>query len=138
MPRLMSACAATFVIMFIVPFPFYAGFEALGLVRMPGDGSPGEFMAGVVLMKLGIALGFVLLYRGGAPAWQGRLRQYAGIWWVMYAIIELGQMLGPDDGPGEALAGVLAEAVYFPLSAWTAARILRPPASSRPVAGVER
>ena len=124
MIRVVGACAMTFLIMLAVPFPFYAAFEALGIVEMPEGASPAEFMLSVVVMKIGIAVGFVLLYRFSASAWQGRLWKYAAIWWVMYAVVEIGQGVGPGYGPGDAVAGMLAEGVYFPLSAWSTARIL--------------
>ena len=124
MTRVVGACATTFLIMFLVPFPFYVAFEVFGLVKMPEENSPARFIMSVVVMKIGIAVGFVLLYRHSASAWKGGLLKYAGIWWVMYTVVEIGQVVGPGYGLGEAVAGILAEAVYFPSSAWSAARIL--------------
>lgn len=125
MKRILLASIAVFLVMFVVPFPFYATFEALGWASLPEPESPGAFMLSVVVMKAGIALGFVMLYSFSAASWQGRRWAYAGIWWLMYAIIETGQAIGPGYGIGEAVAGVLSEAVYFPLSAWIVERVLR-------------
>ena len=124
MTRVVGACVTTFLIMFLVPFPFYVAFEALGMVELPEEDSPARFMLSVVVMKIGIAVGFVLLYRHSVSAWKGRLWRYATIWWIMYCVVEIGQAVGPGYGPAEAVAGILAEAVYFPASAWSTSRIL--------------
>jgi hypothetical protein len=42
----------------------------------------------------------------------------------MFAIVEIGQAIGPNYSIGDALGGVVAEAVYFPLSSWIAVRII--------------
>ncbi|NNG15240.1 MAG: hypothetical protein HKM89_02085 [Gemmatimonadales bacterium] len=122
--RLIGAVAATLAIMFVVPFPFYAGAEALGLVELPQDGSPAQFVLSVLVMKIGVALGFVFLFILARPAFKQRWWLYAGIWWVMYAIVEVGQAIGPGYTGAEAVAGILAEAVYFPLSTVVVGRIL--------------
>ncbi len=122
--RVALAVLATLAIMFVVPFPFYGLFELLGWVEMPEAVSPGQFMLGVLVMKVGVALGFVLLFvHLVAPpgAW---LWRYAGIWWLMFAIVEVGQAIGPGYTTAEAVAGILAEAIYFPLSALAVSRIL--------------
>ena len=122
--RLIGAVVATLAIMFLVPLPVYAGFEALGAVEMPQDGSPAEFLLSVFVIKIGVALGFVFLFLLARPVFKERWWLYAGIWWLMYAIVEVGQAIGPGYTGAEALAGILAEAVYFPLSTVTVARIL--------------
>ena len=122
--RLIGAVMATFAIMFVVPFPAYAGFEALGLVELPQDGSPAQFVLSVLVMKFGVALGFVFLFVLARPMFKQRWWLYAGVWWLMYAIVELGQAIGPGYTGAEAVAGVIAEAVYFPLSTVVVSRIL--------------
>ena len=124
MSRVVTACFATLLIMFVVPFPFYAGFQALELVEMPEGASTAQFMISVIVMKIGVAVGFVLLFRllAGDPA-DTRWR-YAAIWWLMFAVVEIGQAIGPNYGWGEAVAGIIAEASYFPLSALLVSRLL--------------
>ncbi len=131
--RVTVGVLATFAIMFIAPFPFYGLFSAMGLVEMPDQDSPGRFMLGVVVMKIGVALGFVLIYRLARSSLAGRWLPYAATWWLMYAIVEAGQAVGPGYGAMEAVAGILAEAVYFPLSAFVVDRLLgRPPRAAVP------
>jgi hypothetical protein len=122
--RLIGAVLATLAIMFVVPLPAYAGFEALGLVELPQDGSPGQFVLSVLVMKIGVALGFVFLFILARPMVKEGWWLYAGIWWLMYAIVEVGQAIGPGYTGAEAVAGIIAEAVYFPLSTVVVGRIL--------------
>lgn len=122
--RVIAAVMATLAIMLVVPLPFYAGFESLGLVELPEGGSPAQFMLSVLVMKIGVALGFVLLFVLARPVFKERWWLYAGVWWLMYAIVEVGQAIGPGYTGAEAVAGILAEAVYFPLSAIVVGRIL--------------
>jgi hypothetical protein len=42
----------------------------------------------------------------------------------MYAIVEVGQAIGPGYSAAEAVAGVISEAIYFPLSSVVVARIM--------------
>jgi hypothetical protein len=115
---------ATLAIMYLVPFPFYGVFQALGLVEMPEGGNPAEFLLSVLVIKIGVAFAFVLLFRLASSASRGSWWRYAAIWWVMFALIEVGQAMGPGYSVWEAVAGVLSEAVYFPLSSLATARIL--------------
>ncbi len=100
------AVVATWAIMMIVPFPIYGGFAALSLVEMPQQDSPGEFFLGVVVQKIGVALGFVLLFVLAKSIVLGRTMQYAAVWRVMYAIVETGQGVGPG------YAGMRSQASY--------------------------
>ncbi len=119
------AFIGTLLAMFFVPLPIYGTFEVLGWVELPQDGSPWRFMLSVLVIKVGVAMAFVLLFRLARPGLRGRSWPYAAIWWVMFAIIEAGQAIGPGYSAAEAVAGVISEAIYFPLSAALVARALR-------------
>lgn len=56
--------------------------------------------------------------------WVGRWPLYAAIWWLMFVLTELGQAFGPGYSWTEAIAGIIAEAIYCPLSAFLVARLL--------------
>jgi hypothetical protein len=118
------AFVSTLVIMYVVPLPVYGLMSAIGLVEMPDEGTPGQFMISVLVVKIGVALGFVWLLRIGSGVFAARPFLYGAIWWLMFAIVELGQAIGPNYSIGDALGGIIAEAVYFPLSSWATVRIL--------------
>jgi hypothetical protein len=118
------AFVSTLVIMYVVPLPVYALMSAIGLVEMPDEGTPGQFMISVLIVKIGVALGFVILLRFAIGVFATRRLLYGTIWWLMFAIVEVGQAIGPDYSVGDALGGVIAEAIYFPLSSWVTVRLL--------------
>lgn len=123
--RAFVAFLGTLAVMFLVPLPIYGTFEAVGLVELPEDGSPWQFMLSVLVIKIGVAVAFVLLFELARQSLDGRPWRYAAIWWVMFAIIETGQAIGPGYSAVEAAAGILSEAIYFPVSAALVARALR-------------
>lgn len=123
------AVVISFLIMLVVPFPVYSLFAALGAAQLPEDGSPGAFFLSVVVMKIGVALGFVLLFSLAAETLARHRWRYAVIWWFMYSIVEAGQAIGPGYSAGEAVAGSISEAIYFPLCSSVVARLLRAGAS---------
>ena len=45
-------------------------------------------------------------------------------WWVMFAALELGQVVGQTNPLSFAAAGILSEACYFPLSALLVSRAI--------------
>lgn len=118
------AILATLAITFLVPFPVYGAFEALGWVELPQGGPAWQFVLGVLVIKIGSAVGFVLLWELARSSLRGSWWRYAGLWWLMFAVIEAGQAIGPGYSVAEAVAGVLSEAVYFPLAGAMVARLL--------------
>jgi hypothetical protein len=121
--RVLASFCLTFVIMFLVPLPIHAPF-----VEMPEPASPGTFMLGVVVQKIGTALGFVLLAWLAREALRGRWLAYALCWWLMFAIVEIGQaIMDPDWTWAMSVAGIISEAVYCPLSSLVTLRLLAGP-----------
>ena len=109
----------TYLAMWLVPIPVLGLFAALGWMQMPGAGNPLSFYLSVVVIKAGFAFGFVGLFpRTGS--WSG----YAMTWWVMFAALELGQVLGQMNPLSFAVAGILSEAAYLPLSAFLVSRAI--------------
>ena len=114
---------ATLVIIFVVPFVVYAGLsEFAGLD--PPEGTPLTFLTGVFVSKVGTALAFVLIFYLARHDLSGRWIAYAFLWWLMYAIGEIGQAIGPGYSWKEAVAGIISETIYFPASAWVVNRLL--------------
>ena len=125
--RALIAFAATLVIMQLAPLPVYGAFSAAGLVELPSEGSPAQFFTSILVIHAGVALGFVLLYRPATPALAGRWWPYAATWWAMYAVVEVGQAIGPGYSAAEAIAGIISEALYFPVSGVVVARLIGAP-----------
>jgi hypothetical protein len=124
MARIAASIGVTLVIMYVVAFLVYGAFSAFLDLEPPTDGSPAEFLISIFVVKLGLAVGFVLLFFVARKTWAGRWPLYAAIWWLMFAVTELGQAIGPGYSWTEAIAGIIAEAVYCPLSAFLVARLL--------------
>jgi hypothetical protein len=112
-------------IIFAVPFVIYAAASAVTGMETPG-GSPLVFLTSVLVSKIGTALALVLLFYFARGSFSGRWVLYAAIWWLMFVIGEVGQAIGPDYSWQEAIAGVVSETIYFPLSAYLLNWMIRP------------
>ena len=49
---------------------------------------------------------------------------YACLWWLMFIIGEIGQAIGPQYSWKEAVAGIISETVYWPVSALVTNRLI--------------
>ncbi len=49
---------------------------------------------------------------------------YALIWWLMFELVEVGQAITPDHSWLDAIGGIVAEAIYFPLAAFGVVRVM--------------
>lgn len=108
-------------IIYLVPFIVYAAFSARGGVKPP-EGSPARFLLGVLVSKVGTAFAFVGIFALGRDTLAAHWLAYGLLWWGMYVLGEVGQAVGPTYTWQEALAGVISETVYFPLSAYVVSR----------------
>jgi lipopolysaccharide export LptBFGC system permease protein LptF len=84
-----------------------------------------RILLSIVLVLVGTAIAFVLIFYFARGALAGHWLLYASIWWVMYLFGEVGQAIGPDYSWKAALAGVISESIYFPLSAYIVNRAIR-------------
>jgi hypothetical protein len=109
-------------IIFIVPIVVYGLFSKMGLAEMPGD-SAAAFLGGVLVSKIGVAIAFVAFFTLSPDELGRNWLLYALIWWVMYLFGEIGQAIGPNYPKSEAVAGIISEAIYFPLSAYLLQRM---------------
>ncbi len=123
--RIVGAILLTFVIFNVVAFAVYAPWSAItGLEPTAAGDSPGVFMLSVFVQKLGHAITFVLLFYVAREQFSRRWLTYAALWWLYSAIAETGEAITPLYSWEEAMAGVIAEAVYFPLAAITTNRLV--------------
>lgn len=126
MKRLSLSFLSTLIIMYVVPFPFYGAAAALTGLQPPEGAAPGVFLLSVLVIKIGVAAAFVLIFYLGRDALAGRWLIYAFAWWLFFVLSEVGQAIGPGYSWTEAVAGVLSETVYCPLAALVVDRLLRP------------
>jgi hypothetical protein len=122
--RIVLTVGVAFVIMNLATFMAYGSLAAILGLEPPVGSSPGQFLASVLVVKLGLAGGFVALYYLAREFWYARWLKYATMWWAMFAVIEVGQAIAPSYSWRDALGGIIAEAIYFPLSALAIRRVL--------------
>lgn len=120
--NILLSLVLTLLIIFIVPIVIYGLFAAFFGLKEP-DKKPIFFLS-VLIQKIGTAIGFVglfvLAHDNFADAWL----TYAAIWFTMFAVVEIGQALMPNYSKKEAVAGIISEAIYFPLTAFAISRLL--------------
>ena len=107
----------TLAIIYIVPFILYATSTVVCDLEPPEDVAPWQFLLGILVTKIGTAIAFVLLYQFSKVELHRKWSLYAFIWWLSFAISELGQAIGPHYTWKEAIIGIISEAIYFPLAA---------------------
>jgi len=117
MGKTILSIVLTLAIIYIVPFLVYSVFSAVAGLKLPEDASPVQFLVSVFVSKVGTAIAFVLIFYLARNSLSGRWLSYAFIWWLMFVIGEVGQAIGPNYSWKEAIAGVISETIYFPLSA---------------------
>ena len=125
MRRIALSIGSTLAIMYIVAFVVYGGFSAILGLQPPGEVSPVRFLLSILVVKLGLSVAFVGFFYIAREICFRRWILYAFIWWVMFALGEVGQAIGPGYSWTEASAGIIAEAIYCPLAAFVVARLLR-------------
>lgn len=113
------------VVIYIVPIIIYGLFSSLIGAAMPEGVSPFMFLLSVLISKIGTAIAFVLIFYFARDSFGKQWFQYAFIWWTMFAIGEIGQSIGPNYSWKEAVAGVVSESIYFPVSAYIVHRLIK-------------
>ncbi len=121
--RVLVAIACVWFIIFAIPFVIY-GSSSVFLDLKPPAGPAWRFLLGVAVTKSGTAAGFVVLFLLCRNALRGRWLLYAAIWFVMFAVSEIGDTLNAGYSVVEAVLGIASEAIYAPLSALTVKRLL--------------
>jgi hypothetical protein len=117
MDKIIISVLLVLIVIFVIPIVVYGiGSVVFGL-KQPESTSPLMFLLSVFIMKIGTVLGFVLLFYFARGVFGTQPMLYAGIWFAMYTVIEIGQALVPNYSWKDALAGIISEAMYFPLSA---------------------
>lgn len=105
-------------IIYIVPFLIYGLASVMAGLKSPEGASPARFLVSVLISKIGTAITFVLIFFFARNSLSGQWMLYAFLWWLMFVIGEIGQTIGPNYTWKEAIAGILSETIYLPLSAY--------------------
>jgi hypothetical protein len=87
-------------------------------LKAPEGASPLQFLISILVSKIGVTIAFVLIFYFARNSLGGQWILYAFIWWLMLFIGEIGQAIGPNYSWKEAIAGVLSETIYLPVSAY--------------------
>jgi hypothetical protein len=116
--KLSMAILSVLAIFFVVAFLVYGTFSAVTGLATPGGASPLVFLTSVLVVKLGHAVAFVLLFHLARGSFSPNWLLYAFSWWLMFVIGELGQAIAPNYSWQEAIAGIISETLYFPAAAF--------------------
>jgi hypothetical protein len=111
-------------VIYIVPFLVYGLGTVVVDLKAPEGASPAQFLTGVFVSKIGTALAFVLIFYLARESLGRQWLPYAFLWWLMFFFNEIGQAIGPGYSVTEAVAGLVSETIYLPLSAFITYRLL--------------
>lgn len=114
-PETIPAIVLVWIVLFSVPVLVYGAFAAVTGMKPPGD-SPVLFLLGTGISKLGTAIAFVAIFALARPVLGEQWLAYVAIWWLMYVVGEVGQAVTPTYSRLEAIAGIISETIYFPVS----------------------
>ena len=118
MGKIILSILLTLAIIYIIPFVVYSVFSIVVGLKPPEGASPAQFLLSVFVSKIGTAIAFVWIFYIARNSLSGRWLLYAFIWWLSFSIGEIGQAIGPNYSWTEAIAGIISETIYFPLSAF--------------------
>jgi hypothetical protein len=118
MTRIILCMLTVLAIIYIVPFLVYSLFTVITDLKPPSNVSPARFLLSIFVSKTGTAFAFVLIFYVARNSFSGHLLLYAFAWWAMFVVGEFGNAIGPGYSWTEAMAGVISETIYLPLSAF--------------------
>ena len=118
MGKIILSILLTLAIIYIIPFVVYSVFSVVVGLKPPEGASPAQFLVSVLVSKIGTAIAFVWIFYIARNSLSGQWLLYAFIWWLSFSIGEIGQAIGPNYSWTEAIAGIISETIYFPLSAF--------------------
>ena len=119
---ILLGCIITLIIIFVVPILVYGLFTSFFGLKEPEKKL--KFFVGVILQKVGTTIGFVVLFYLGREYFLDGWLLYGLIWFAMFALTEVGQTFMPNYSKKETVAGIVSEAIYFPLSAFILSHLI--------------
>ena len=124
MTRIILTMLTVLAIIYVVPFLVYSLFTVLTDLKPPVSISPARFLLSILISKTGTTFAFVLIFYFTRNSWSGHLVLYAFAWWVLFVAGEIGNAMGPGYSWTEAVAGIISETIYLPLSVFITNRLL--------------
>ena len=124
MAKIILNIVLVLAIIFIMPILVYGLASVVGGLQPPEGASPAQFLISVLVSKIGTAIVFVLIFYFARNSLSGRWLLYGFLWWLMFVLGEVGQAIGPNYSWTEAVAGVISETIYLPLSAYLTNRLI--------------
>jgi ABC-type multidrug transport system permease subunit len=118
MEKVFFSIVLVLAVIYIVPFLVYGLASVVTGLKTPEGVSPERFLIRMLVSKLGTAIAFVLIFYIARNSLSGQWVIYAVIWWLMFTIGEIGQAIGPNYSWTYAIAGIVSESAYLPLSAY--------------------
>ena len=118
MARIILSMLTVLAIIYVVPFLVYGLFTVLTDLKPPSNVSPARFLLSILVSKTGTAFAFVLIFYFARNSCSGHWLLYAFAWWTMFVVGEIGNAIGPGYSWTEAIAGIISETIYLPLSAF--------------------
>lgn len=118
MARILLAILLVLAILYVVAFVVYGSFSAFAGLKPPEGAPPSVFLISVLVIKAGHAIAFVLIFYLARGTFNHQWLLYALLWWLMFVVVEVGQAIGPTYTWKEAVAGIIAETIYFPAAAF--------------------
>lgn len=116
MSKVILSIIVVLAIIYLVPFAVYGVGSVYFGLKPPEGASPLQFLLSVLVSKIGTAIAFVLIFYLARNSLGNRWLLYASVWWLMFVIGEVGQAIAPNYFWKEAVAGIISETIYFPLS----------------------
>lgn len=124
MNKVVLSVLLALAVIYVVPFVVYGLASVVVGLKTPEGASPVRFLTGVLVSKVGTALAFVLIFYVACESLSGQWLLYAAFWCLMFVFDEIGQAIGPRYSVAEAIAGVVSETIYLPLSAYVTRSLL--------------
>jgi hypothetical protein len=118
MAKVVFSIVLVLIAIYVVPLLVYGLGSVIAGLKTPEGASPAKFLLSVLVTKVGTAIAFVLLFYFARSSLSGQWLLYAFIWWLMFIVGEIGQTIGPNYSWKEAVAGMISETIYWPLSAY--------------------
>ena len=118
MERVILSIVLVLIIIYVVPLVVYGLATVVAGLKSPEGASPTQFLMSILVSKIGTAITFVLIFYFTYNVLNGQWLLYAFLWWIMFVIGEIGQAIVPNYTWKEAIAGIISESIYLPLSAY--------------------